>query len=231
MGPEQQSNQSTGGFLSQIAGLFQTPDEQAMWRVQTQDDTEAFALLLNRWEQPIKRLCTRMLHDEHKAEDLTQEAFTRIYSKRKDYQHGGKFSTFLWRIAVNLCLDELRRIKRRREFAVLDTAEQNHQEHPWENLASDQKSPEEMAVSEEQARMVQRAIQQLPEHYRAVVVLRHYENLKFREVAEVLDIPVGTAKSRMSEALDLLAQSLAALEKAPSPVKHNPRFPMESIVI
>src|SRR2546423_13645247 len=104
MGPKQQSNQATGGVLSQLAGLFQTPDEQAMWRVQTQDDPEAFALLLNRWKQPIKRLCTRMLHDEHKAEDLTQEAFTRIYSKRKDYQHGGKFSSFLWRIAVNLCL-------------------------------------------------------------------------------------------------------------------------------
>jgi RNA polymerase sigma-70 factor (ECF subfamily) len=227
----QQLNQAGTGLFSKIAGLFQTPDEQAMWRVQTQDDTEAFALLLSRWEMPIKRLCTRMLHDEHKAEDVTQEAFSRIYTKRKDYQHGGKFSTFIWRIAVNLCLDELRRIKRRREFSVLEDHDQNQDEHPWEHLPSEDRSPEEMVVSEERARMVQRAIQQLPEHYRAVVVLRHYENLKFREVADVLGIPIGTAKSRMSEALDLLGQGLARLEN-PAPARQNkPRFPIESIVL
>ena len=95
-----------------IKSWFGTSDEQAMWRVQMHDDPEAFSALLRRWEQPIRRLCSRMLSDEHKAQDMTQEAFTKIYMRRSEYQHGAKFSTFLWRVATNLCLDELRRVKR-----------------------------------------------------------------------------------------------------------------------
>ena len=97
---------------------FGMTDEQAMWRVQVHDDGQAFAQLVTRWEGPIQRLCVRMLNDEHKAEDLTQEAFAKVYAKRKEFHHGSKFSTFLWRVATNLCLDELRRLKRRKEIAI-----------------------------------------------------------------------------------------------------------------
>ena len=94
-------------------------DEQAMWRVQMHDDGQAFAQLVSRWEGPIQRLCLRMLNDEHKAEDVTQEAFAKVYAKRKEFHHGSKFSTFLWRVATNLCLDELRRVKRAKEIGIL----------------------------------------------------------------------------------------------------------------
>lgn len=192
--------------MSLLGNIFGSSDEQAMWRVQMHDDSEAFAQLLGRWEGPIKRLCTRMLGDVHRAEDLTQEAFAKVYSKRKDYQHGGKFSTFLWRVATNLCLDEIRRIKRRREFSLLPQSEDGSE--AWEKVPSGESSPDNTLVAEEQAALVRRMVNQLPEHYRAVVVLRHYENLKFREIAEVLEVPIGTVKSRMSEALTLLNQLL-----------------------
>ena len=191
-------------FLSAIFGLT---DEQAMWRVQMHDDTEAFAHLLGRWEQPIKRLCCRMLGDSHKADDITQEAFARIYTRRKDYQQGGKFSTFLWRVAVNLCLDEIRRIKRRHELS-LDQGRDSDSgaEHGWCEPGSPDPTPDASLAAQEQAEWVRQAVQQLPEHYRSVVILRHFENLKFREIAEVLEVPEGTVKSRMSEALTLLNQ-------------------------
>ena len=94
-------------LLQSWPGLLGPSDEQAMWRVQTQDDPAAFATLMRRWQEPIRRLCERMTGDHHRAEDLAQEAFTRVFARRKDYQPQGKFSTFLWRIALNLCHDDL----------------------------------------------------------------------------------------------------------------------------
>src|SRR5688500_13188957 len=95
-----------------------------MLRVQAHDDNKAFAQLVERWEEPIRRLCTRMLGDVHKGEDLKQEAFARLFAKRKHYQPTARFSTFLWRIALNACYDELRRVKRRAESSLeVDGAE------------------------------------------------------------------------------------------------------------
>src|ERR1051325_1904955 len=105
--------------FASLRSLFAISDEQAMWRVQSHDDDGAFAQLVRRWEGPIQRLCTRMTGDPHRGEDLAQETFTRVFAKRKDYQPSGKFSTWLWRIALNLCYDELRR-RRRREESSLD---------------------------------------------------------------------------------------------------------------
>jgi RNA polymerase sigma-70 factor (ECF subfamily) len=204
-----------------LSAIFAMSDEQAMWRVQMHDDSQAFAQLVARWEEPIKRLCIRMLGDEHKADDMTQEAFARIYSKRKDFQHGSKFSTFLWRIATNLCLDELRRIKRRREFSVLPQTHDSGETDIFDDLPSREQTPDSAAQQDENAALVRHAVMQLPEHYRSVVVLRHYEDLKFREIAEVLSIPEGTVKSRMSEALSLLNH---ALQKTLQPTdKTEPR--------
>jgi RNA polymerase sigma-70 factor, ECF subfamily len=194
-----------------LAAIFAITDEQAMWRVQMHDDGEAFAQLVARWQEPIKRLCLRMLGDEHKAEDACQEAFARVYAKRKEFQHGAKFSTFLWRVATNLCLDELRRVKRRREYSPFHEPDGEHD--IWDELPSGGDSPDQSAAEGEDAALVRHALMQLPDHYRSVVVLRHYEDLKFREIADVLGIPEGTVKSRMSEALSLLAHALKNSER------------------
>ena len=95
-----------------LTSLFSASDEQMMWRVKLQDDPQAFARLVARWEKPIQRLCARMTGDVHRAEDLTQAAFARVFAGRADWMPTGRFSTFLWRIALNLCHDELRRTLR-----------------------------------------------------------------------------------------------------------------------
>ena len=92
-----------------IRSLFGASDEQMMWRVKLHDDPQAFARLVSRWERPIQRLCARMTGDAHRAEDLAQTAFVRVFARRADWEPAGRFSTFLWRIALNLCYDELRR--------------------------------------------------------------------------------------------------------------------------
>lgn len=196
-----------------VLSLFAISDEQAMWRVQMQDDAEAFATLVERWEAPIQNLCTRMLGDSHRGEDLAQEAFARVFAKRKDYEPHGKFSTFLWRVALNLCYDELRRRAVRRE-APLDGGFAED-----ETFASDEPSPDVSLARAESADHVRNALMQISETYRSVLVLRHYEDLKFREIAEVLGIAEGTVKSRMAEGLSQLARLLERGAKGDGQVK------------
>jgi RNA polymerase sigma-70 factor (ECF subfamily) len=193
---------------------FAITDEQAMWRVQNADDHAAFAQLVERWEQPIQRLCARMTGDLHRAEDLAQEAFSRVFARRRDYQPAAKFSTWLWRIAINLCHDELRRRQRRPEHS-LDAETDEGGESASHQFPGNALTPAEVVEKLEQAEIVRRALQQLAEPYREVVVLRHYEGLKFHEIAEVLGIPEGTVKSRMFEALDRLAVILKRLGGVP----------------
>jgi len=195
----------SGSFLKSWSTLFSVSDEQAMWRVKLQDDPQAFAQLVRRWEGPIQALCTRMVGDGHRGEDLAQETFARVFARRKDYQSEARFSTFLWRVALNLCYDELRRIKRRRESFLEDESAGGDER----GQVAETPGPDLRLVEQERAEAVRGALLQLAEPYRAVVVLRHYEGLKFREIGEVLEIPEGTAKSRMAEALSQLSQILS----------------------
>jgi RNA polymerase sigma-70 factor (ECF subfamily) len=192
-----------------ISALFSASDEQLMWRVKLQHDAEAFASLMSRWQRPIENLCMRMTGDLHRAEDLAQTAFARIFAKRADWEPTGKFSTFLWRVALNLCHDELRRSKRRGECS-LEAFDEEGDSQP-EFIASEVPAPDEQADSRERAELVRNALLKLATHYREVVVLRHYEGLKFHEIGEVLAIPEGTVKSRMAEALTQLNRHLKHL--------------------
>jgi RNA polymerase sigma-70 factor, ECF subfamily len=191
------------GVFSTLSLLFCTTDEQAMLRVQAEDDHHAFAQLVSRWEEPIRRLCTRMVGDAHKGEDLKQEAFARLFAKRKAYQPTGRFSTFLWRIALNACYDELRRVKRRAESALDEEGVE-----ALEAYESDFGDPGSQAVGNEEAELVRRALLRLPEIYRTALVLRHYEGLKLNKIAEILEIPEGTVNSRIAEGLSRLTRML-----------------------
>jgi|SRR6266850_3049009 len=191
-----------GISFSGLSLLYSRTDEEAMCRVKSHDDHGEFDRLVARWEQPIRRLCVRMTGDVHRGEDLKQETFVRLFENRRDYQPTGKFSTFLWRIALNLCYDELRRQNRRRE--ILSSGEHGD----IRDMAVDAPTPDARAATSEEGEMVRKALLQLPEMYRAVIVLRHYEDMKLARIAEVLEIPEGTVNSRMAEALARLSRIL-----------------------
>ena len=183
-----------------FAGLFWLSDERAMLRVQAHADTRAFALLVERWEEPIRRLCARMTGDAHRGEDLAQETFARLFDKLESYRPTGRFSAYVRRVALNLCYDELRKLKR---------DSNGHQDLTDGDTAEPQgTTPEAASVRQEEADAVRQALAKLPEIYRTVVIMRHYENLKIREIGETLDIPEGTVKSRLAEALVRLTRLL-----------------------
>lgn len=192
--------------------LFACPqgtDEEAMVLVQARGDHEAFAQLVQRWQTPIRRLCIRMAGDEHRGHDLAQETFARVFSQRSGYSPGRKFSTWLWRIAINLCLDDYRRIGRRGEVSLETMAR--------EPAMALEPAPDEQLLEQERAGLVRDAVSALPEEQRAVLILREYEGLKFREIAEVLGVPEGTVKWRMSEALGELGRRLKPHFRTPAP--------------
>jgi RNA polymerase sigma-70 factor (ECF subfamily) len=193
--------------------LFQASDEQLMWRVKLQDDPDAFARLLAKWQKPIQNLCTRMTGDAHRAEDLAQTVFSRVFSRRAEWQPTAKFSTFLWRVALNLCHDEQRRTNRRGECS-LEALEEGGL--GGEELAAEAPQPDTQAETNERAEIVRNALLRLEPRHREVVALRHYEGLKFFEIGEVLGIPEGTVKSRMAEALTQLTRLLKHLNESSS---------------
>ena len=186
------------GIGKRIIRLFSLSDEQAMWRVRQDGDPQAFAQLVHRWEIPVQRLCTRMTGDLHLGEDLAQEVFSRIYQKRGLFPAEARFSTWLWRVALNLCYDELRR--RKQQWRIGDPATLDR----MEEFVAEGPSPDACAAASDEAARVRDALLRLPEIYRVVVVLRHYEGLKLQEIARVLEIPEGTVKSRLADGLDQL---------------------------
>lgn len=183
-----------------------------MWAVQATADPEAFAAIVHRWQGPIRNLCLRMTADMHRAEDLTQETFSRLFARRREWQPTAKLSTYLWRIAINLCHDENRRRTRHGEVPLETGEDGEHLAH----ISVFHPTPHDELEAGERADQVRAALQRVTEPFRTVLVLRHYEGLKFREIADVLGVPEGTVKSRMVEGLSQLTHLLQpALNDSP----------------
>jgi RNA polymerase sigma factor (sigma-70 family) len=208
-----------GSVLSTLSVLYSRTDEEAMCRVKLHDDHQEFARLMKRWDEPIRRLCTRMTGDAHRGEDLKQETFLRLFEKRKNYEPTGRFSTFLWRIALNLCYDDIRRQQRRREF--LPGPKEQEFEDQLTETAGEGPGPDLNAARLEEGELVRQALFELPEIYRTVLVLRHYQDMKLAKIAEILEIPEGTVNSRMAEALGRLSRLLEPK------LKENPQSHMK----
>jgi RNA polymerase sigma-70 factor, ECF subfamily len=193
-----------------LQSLLGRTDEQLMWRVKTEADQEAFAGLMARWQRPLEAFCARMTGDSLMAEDITQTTFARVFSSREKWEATGKFSSYLWRVAVNLCHDEARRISRRKECSLDMLLEENGAEP--EEMAQHGSSPDSQVDAKERGEIVRGALLRLEPRYREVLVLKHYQGLKFHEIAGVLGIPEGTVKSRMAEGLSRLNRILKGVE-------------------
>lgn len=211
--------------LTSLSVLFSIPDEELMGRVQAENDYCAFTQLVERWEDPVWNLCARMTGDPHRGEDLKQEVFARLFEKRQDYEPSKRFSTWLWRIALNHCYDELRRHNRRSEVSG-DENRAQASAVASKSIAVEP-GPDAELVKKEEGEMVRAALLQLPEIYRAVLVLRHYEELKLREIAEVLKIPEGTVNSRLAEGYARMTRILD--QKVTDQAIHQPIEQTESL--
>ncbi len=183
------------------------PDAALMTRVQ-QGDTVAFAELVDRYKQPVMNLAYRMLRDATEAEDLAQCVFVQLHKAANRYKASCKFSTWLFTIARNLCLNEIRR-RARHPADSLDVPHPEQEGQPlrqFEDLQSPLPTAELLYGELEQK--VESALAELPENQRTALLLCQQEDLSYEDIAEVLDCSLSATKSLIHRARETLKQKL-----------------------
>lgn len=186
-------------------------DEELMLSYRDGDD-EAFEILYRRYEKPVLNFIYRLVMSASDVEELCQETFFRVARGKKKYKVTAKFKTWLFQIALNLCRDRLRRMKHRSHLSLNALMLSQDDEYvELQELISHPSSADPMKQVEtgEQKAMVQQAIVSLPEEQRLVVIMREYHGLKFSEIADIMDCPVGTVKSHNYRARAKLKEMLA----------------------
>jgi RNA polymerase sigma-70 factor (ECF subfamily) len=171
-------------------------------------DETAFAVIVGRYRNPITNYLYRFLNDYEEAVDLAQETFVRVYFAIDRYHTDYAFSTYIYRIATNLAISEIRR-RKRRVILSLTGLFQTDVEDTTEFQPADEKAlQDKVLIDDEQSKVIARAIATLPLKYRVPVILRDIEGKTYEEIASILELGLGTTKSRISRARGLLKEKL-----------------------
>jgi RNA polymerase sigma-70 factor, ECF subfamily len=168
-------------------------------------DQDSFNQLILRWERPIYALAYRTIGREEDARDVCQETFLRAFRALPKFRGQSKFSSWLYRIALNLCHDWLRRERRAPTVQPpedVDLGEIQASAGPSESI-------EALVARQDLARHVERAMAQLPEEQRTAIVLKEYHGLTFQEIADVMGCPLSTVKTRLYQGLTVLRREMA----------------------
>ena len=187
---------------------FELLSDHALIEATKQGDETAFAEIVSRYRNPITNYLYRLLNDYEEAVDLAQETFVRVYFAAERYHTGYAFSTYLYRIATNLAISEMRRRKRRRLLSLTGLFQPDGEEETEFNPADEKPLADENLLEDEKSRVIARAISALPEKYRLPIVLRDVEGKSYEEVAQIMNLGLGTTKSRISRARGLLKEKL-----------------------
>ncbi len=171
-------------------------------------DESAFGEIMRRYRNPITNYVYRFLNDYEEAVDLAQETFVRVYFALERYHTDFAFSTYIYRIATNLAISEIRKRKRRKLVSLTGLFQFGDEEAQDFNPPDEKPLADESLIETEQSRTIAKAIATLPEKYRAPIVLRDIEGRTYEEIAEILELGLGTTKSRISRARGLLRDKL-----------------------
>lgn len=183
-------------------------DEELVARSKT-GDTESFNQLVKRWERPIFALAYRTLGREEDARDVTQETFLRAFRALAGFKGDAKFSSWLYRIALNLCRDWMRKDRRAPVVAIPEGVE-------VEQLDADRRpseTVEDLAARAELSRVVAKAMEKLPAEQRQAIILKEYHGLTFQEIADLMKCPLSTVKTRVYQGLSTLRTQLGEEKK------------------
>jgi RNA polymerase sigma-70 factor (ECF subfamily) len=170
----------------------------------------SFEMLVETHYRRVYNLVYRMINHEADASDLTQEVFIRIYRALPRLRAEGAQNAWIRRIATNVCLDYLRRRRNKSPISSLDVSHAQEFDGPqaWD-VPDPSGEPDRLLASQERMELLHSAIQSLPDDYRTVVVLHHIEEMRVEEIAETLEVPPGTIKSRLSRARNALKRKLS----------------------
>ncbi|KEZ47676.1 MULTISPECIES: RNA polymerase sigma factor SigW [Metabacillus] len=172
-------------------------------------DQNAFAEIVDLYKDKIYQLCYRMLGNSHEAEDIAQEAFIRAYVNIHSYDMDKKFSTWLYRIATNLTIDRIR--KKKPDYYLDAEVAGTEGLTMYSQVAADVALPEDQVATMELQQMIQKEILKLPDKYRSVIVLKYIDELSLIEISEILNMPIGTVKTRIHRGREALRKQLRHL--------------------
>ena len=178
-------------------------DEELVTR-SVSGDAESFNQLVIRWERPIYALAYRVLGREEDARDVCQEAFLRAFRALKGFRAQAKFSSWLYRITLNLCRDWIRRERRNplnQSTEVIDLVDRSTGDSASESI-------ETLVLNRDLDRVISKAISELSAEQRTAVILKEYHGLTFQEIADILDCPLSTVKTRLYQGLIVLRRCL-----------------------
>jgi RNA polymerase sigma-70 factor, ECF subfamily len=166
-------------------------------------DRRAFVELVELYSSKIHRLAYRMLHNKPDSEDIVQETFMRVYMNLNHYDESQKFSTWIYRIGRNVCIDLLRK---KRPAASLDAelSETDEDYNFYSKIASNESSPEHLVVQSETEEQIHKSIHKLADKYKSVITLYYLQELSLQEISERLGLPVTTVKTRLHRGRELL---------------------------
>ncbi len=189
----------------------QIPSEELMARI-AKGDADAFELLVHRHQTSVLNLIYRFIGDRTQAKDLSQEVFIRVWQAAKTYRPEAKFTTWIYRIAANVCFNELKSARRRRWFQFRRSDEDN--EGSIEETFSDgSPTAEDLLLERERSRQISDALQSLPDNQRMALVLKRYDDLSYAEIGQIIGCSVSAVESLLVRAKRTLQEKLKNYEK------------------
>jgi RNA polymerase sigma factor (sigma-70 family) len=188
-----------------------TLDDLELVKRAKQNDPKAFEKLLKKYRKSVYYMLLKMVNNADDADDLTQEAFAKAFNSLPKFDSKYAFSTWLFRIATNNCIDFIR--KKRVNTVSIDTPYENDE---GDNMSFDIRdpdlNPDDIMLRKQRKEYLQMAVEKLPEKYKLLVDLRYFQELSYEEVADELELPLGTVKAQLFRARELLAEELKHLE-------------------
>ena len=191
--------------------MTDSSDEELL-RAYRDGDSAAFKTLFGRYRVPLFNFLLRRVRDRGRAEELYQDSWTKVIERSAEFRGDSQFSTWLYTIARNACIDHQRKMKFR-GHASLDETQRGANQPMVERVANPGLGPDQLASGQALRERIRIAVEELPEEQREVFLLRQLQGLGFKEVAEVVGVPVNTVKSRMRYALERLQLGLDDLRE------------------
>ena len=185
---------------------FQYTDEELISRFQNGDE-QAYITLVNRYKDKLINFVYRLVNDRDQAEDIIQDTMLKLYTHKHYYRNIAKFSTWIYTIAGNFAKTELRKKKTRK---VTNNSQLGYEDRDYDPPSSEP-SPQKLVEDDFINTKIHDAIDSLPEHFRIVTVLRDIEKLPYEEISNIVEIPLGTVKSRINRARLQLQKDLKEL--------------------
>ncbi len=190
-----------------MGNRFKLTDEELIRRFQAGDE-EAFEEIVYRYSDRLMNFAYRFVLDKEESEDIVQDTFLKVYQNRHAYREIAKFSTWIYTITGNLAKTVLRKRRNRKMFFFSSMGlEKKDMDFP-----SKDRKPENNVERQFDERIIQRAIQKLPEHFRTAIILRDIQELSYEEISNIINAPLGTVKSRINRARLRLQEELEQLK-------------------